>query len=39
VECGFLSNYAAEQKLATNSYQDKIAESITKSVSKYLNED
>lgn len=39
VECGFLSNYSEEQRLTTNAHQDKVAESIAKSIDKFLNED
>lgn len=38
VECGFLSNYSEEQKLQSSEHQDKIADSITKAISKFLNE-
>lgn len=37
VECGFLSNYEEEQKLKTPEYQEKIANSITKSVGEFFN--
>ncbi|MDD3224069.1 MAG: N-acetylmuramoyl-L-alanine amidase CwlD [Clostridium sp.] len=37
VECGFLSNYNEEQKLKSDSYQDKIAESLLKSIKMYYN--
>lgn len=37
VECGFLSNYNEEEKLKSDSYQDKIAESLLKSIKKYYN--
>ncbi|MGH4120632.1 N-acetylmuramoyl-L-alanine amidase CwlD [Clostridium sp.] len=38
VECGFLSNYEEEQKLKSDIYQEKIAESISKSVGEfYIN--
>jgi N-acetylmuramoyl-L-alanine amidase len=37
VECGFLSNYEEEQKLKSNEYQEKIAQSITKSIGEYFN--
>jgi N-acetylmuramoyl-L-alanine amidase len=37
VECGFLSNYEEEQKLKTPQYQEKIADSITKSVGEFFN--
>ncbi|MBU3146460.1 N-acetylmuramoyl-L-alanine amidase CwlD [Clostridium sp. CF012] len=36
VECGFLSNYEEEQKLKSNEYQDKIANSISKSISEFF---
>ena len=36
VECGFLSNPDEEQKLITDEYQRKIAESIAKSVDEYF---
>lgn len=39
VECGFLSNYTEEQKLLSNEYQNNVADSIAKSISKFLNED
>jgi N-acetylmuramoyl-L-alanine amidase len=35
VECGFLSNYEEEQKLKSDEYQEKIAESISKSIGEY----
>ncbi|NLU06725.1 MAG: N-acetylmuramoyl-L-alanine amidase CwlD [Clostridiales bacterium] len=35
VECGFLSNTEEKNKLTSNDYQDKIAESIAKSVDDY----
>ena len=35
VECGFLSNTSDEAKLKTESYQDKIAQSILNSVIEY----
>lgn len=35
VECGFLSNPQEEQLLKDDSYQQKIAESIAKSINKY----
>lgn len=38
IECGFLSNQMEEQKLVTNEYQNKIAESIVKSVQMYYSE-
>ncbi|OFI06855.1 germination-specific N-acetylmuramoyl-L-alanine amidase precursor [Clostridium acetireducens DSM 10703] len=37
VECGFLSNLLEESKLKSDSYQDKIAESICKSIVEYFN--
>jgi N-acetylmuramoyl-L-alanine amidase len=37
VECGFLSNYEEEQRLKTNEYQQKIAESISKSVGEFFS--
>jgi N-acetylmuramoyl-L-alanine amidase len=37
VECGFLSNYEEEQKLKTPQYQEKIADSITKSVDEFFS--
>ena len=38
VECGFLSNYEEEQKLKSEEYQEKIADSISKSVGEFLIE-
>lgn len=38
VECGFLSNYEEEQKLKDESYQQKIAESLGKSIEEYYTE-
>lgn len=38
VECGFISNYEEEQKLKSESYQEKIAESIGKSIVNYYRE-
>jgi N-acetylmuramoyl-L-alanine amidase len=35
VECGFLTNPEEEKKLVTNEFQDKIAESIVKSIVEY----
>jgi N-acetylmuramoyl-L-alanine amidase len=38
VECGFLSNYEEEQKLKSDIYQEKIADSISKSIGEfYIN--
>jgi len=37
VECGFLSNPIEAQKLTTDEYQNKIAESIANSVDEYYN--
>lgn len=37
VECGFLSNAADEIKLKAESYQQKIAESLCKSIKLYYN--
>lgn len=37
VECGFLSNPEDEQKLKTSQYQDKVVESISKSINEYYN--
>jgi len=37
VECGFLSNYEEEQKLKSEEYQQKIAESISKSVNEFFS--
>jgi len=37
VECGFLSNVLEEQKLNSDEYQSKIADSITKSIKSYYN--
>lgn len=36
IECGFLSNFDEEQKLKSNEYQEKIASSISKSISEYF---
>jgi len=36
VECGFLSNYEEEQKLKSNEYQEKIAETICKSIAEFF---
>lgn len=36
VECGFLSNDQEEQKLKTDEYQEKIAKSLSKSVSDFF---
>ncbi|MHC4871165.1 MAG: N-acetylmuramoyl-L-alanine amidase family protein [Planctomycetota bacterium] len=36
VEVGFLSNYASERKLKTNSYQKKLAYGISKGIINYL---
>lgn len=38
VECGFLSNPAEEEKLKSDEYQEKIADSICKSIKKYFSE-
>ena len=35
VECGFLSNYEEEQKLKSDEYQQKIVDSISKSVDEF----
>ncbi len=35
VECGFLSNYEEEQKLKADEYQEKIANSISKSIDEF----
>ncbi|MCB2290262.1 N-acetylmuramoyl-L-alanine amidase CwlD [Clostridium sp. CS001] len=37
VECGFLSNYEEEQKLKSEEYQQKIADTIIKSVGEFFN--
>lgn len=38
VECGFLSNYEEEQNLKSDVYQEKIADSISKSIGEfYIN--
>jgi N-acetylmuramoyl-L-alanine amidase len=37
VECGFLSNYDEEQRLKTEQYQQKIADSISKSVEEFFS--
>lgn len=36
VECGFLSNYAEAQKLNSDDYQNKIADSLAKSIKEYF---
>ena len=36
VECGFLTNPQEEKKLTTEEYQDKITESIEKSIKEYF---
>lgn len=36
VECGFLSNYEEEKLLQDENYQQKIADSLAKSISNYL---
>ena len=36
VECGFLSNYEEEQKLKSEEYQQKIVDSISKSVGEFF---
>lgn len=36
VECGFLSNYEEEQKLKSQEYQQKLADSISKSVVEFF---
>lgn len=36
VECGFLSNYQEEQKLKTEEYQRKVANSIANSIDRYF---
>lgn len=35
IECGFLSNYEEEQRILNEDYQQKIADSITKSINEY----
>ena len=37
VECGFLSNFEEEQKLKSDEYQEKIADSISKSIGEFFN--
>jgi N-acetylmuramoyl-L-alanine amidase len=37
VECGFLSNYEEEQRLKSDQYQQKIADSISKSIGEFFN--
>lgn len=37
VECGFLSNSSDESKLKTDSYQQKIADSLCKSIKSYYS--
>ncbi|MCY6483460.1 N-acetylmuramoyl-L-alanine amidase CwlD [Clostridium aestuarii] len=36
VECGFLSNTYEEEKLKTDSYQQKIVDSLSKSINQYF---
>lgn len=38
IECGFLSNISEEQKLRDDEYQNKIADSITKSIKAYYSQ-
>lgn len=38
VECGFLSNYSEAEKLSDDTYQDKIAEAVTKGILQYVND-
>lgn len=38
VECGFLSNNDDEQNLKNDSYQNKLVDSITKGINKYIEE-
>lgn len=38
IECGFLSNNDDEQNLKNDSYQDKLVDSITKGINKYIEE-
>lgn len=38
VECGFLSNHEEEQKLRSDEYQQKISDSISKSVGEFFNQ-
>lgn len=37
VECGFLSNYEEDKKLKTLEYQEKIAETISKSIGEFYS--
>lgn len=37
VECGFLSNYEEEQRLLQDEYQQKIADSLVKSINMYFS--
>lgn len=37
IECGFLSNIEEESKLKTDEYQEKIADTIVKSVNQYYS--
>jgi N-acetylmuramoyl-L-alanine amidase len=37
VECGFLTNYSDEKKLKNEEYQQRIAESLAKSISEYFS--
>lgn len=39
VECGFLSNYEEEKRLLDESYQQKIADSLAKSIDEYFEKD
>lgn len=38
VECGFLSNYAEAEKLADDSYQEKIADAVTEGILLYVSD-
>jgi len=39
VECGFLSNYAEAQRIASAQYQDTLAAAIAAAIARYLNSD
>lgn len=38
VECGFLSNYGEAEKLADNSYQERIADAVSEGILLYIND-
>ncbi|SKA82394.1 N-acetylmuramoyl-L-alanine amidase [Clostridium sp. USBA 49] len=39
VECGFLSNYEEEKRLLDENYQEKIVESLVKSINEYFKKE